>query len=115
MTINNTEINGFKIDKFNQFELEVGKKEGICPLCSHDRQSSNQKKKCASYDWQTGIGTCHNCDEVFQLHTFQRKTDNTKVYIKPQFVNNTKLSDNVVKWFSSRKISQKTLNKMKIT
>ena len=115
MTINNTEINGFVIDKFNQFDLEVGKKEGICPLCSHDRQPTNQKKKCASYDWQRGIGTCHNCDQVFQLHTFQRKTDNNKIYVKPKFVNNTKLSDNVVKWFATRKISQNTINKMKIT
>jgi len=99
VTVNNTEINGFKIDTFNQYDLEVGKKEGICPLCSHDRQANNQKKKCASYDWETGLGTCHNCDQVFQIHTFKRKHDATKIYVKPTYVNNTELSDNVVKWF----------------
>ena len=47
MTVNNTEINGFTIDQFNQYDLEVGKKEGICPLCSADRKPENRKAKCA--------------------------------------------------------------------
>ena len=46
-----TEINGFVIDEFNQHKLETGKKQGICPLCSHTRKPKNQKAKCASYDW----------------------------------------------------------------
>ena len=33
MQVNNTEINGFLIDKFNQHDLEAGQKQGICPLC----------------------------------------------------------------------------------
>ena len=37
-----TEINGFLIDEFNQHKLEVGKKQGICPLCSTDRKPKNQ-------------------------------------------------------------------------
>ena len=73
MTVNNTEINGFTIDQFNQYDLTVGKKEGICPLCSADRKPENRKAKCAMYDWERGLGTCMNCDEVFQLHTFKRK------------------------------------------
>tara|TARA_B000000557_G_C20812563_1_gene461026 strand:- start:3190 stop:4899 length:1710 start_codon:yes stop_codon:yes gene_type:complete len=115
--LNKTEINGFKIDKFNQFDLQVGKSEGICPLCSHERKQTNKNKKCASYDWNTGLGTCHNCNTVFQLHTFERKVSSAvhKQFTKPKFVNNTKLSDNLVKWFSSRGISQKTLRVMKIT
>ncbi len=115
--MNKTEINGFKIDKFNQFDLQVGKSEGICPLCSHERKQTNKNKKCASYDWNTGLGTCHNCNTVFQLHTFERKVSSAvhKQFTKPKFVNNTKLSDNLVKWFSSRGISQKTLRVMKIT
>ena len=115
--MNKTEINGFKIDKFNQFDLQVGKSEGICPLCSHERKQTNKNKKCASYDWNTGLGTCHNCNTVFQLHTFERKVSSAvhKQFTKPKFVNNTELSDNLVKWFSSRGISQKTLRVMKIT
>ena len=113
--MNTTEINGFEIDNFNQYDLDVGKREGICPLCSHSRQPKNQKAKCAMYDWDRGLGTCMNCNEVFQLHTFKRKSDSLKEYTKPEWKNNTTLSDNVIKWFESRSISQKTLVKMKIT
>ena len=113
--MNTTEINGFKIDQFNQYDLEVGKKEGVCPLCSADRKPENRKAKCAMYDWDRGLGTCMNCDEVFQLHTFQRKGEADKVYIKPEWKNDVMLSDRAVKWFESRGISQRTLIKMKIT
>jgi twinkle protein len=68
-----TEINGFLIDNFNQHKLEEGKKQGICPVCSHTRKPKNQKAKCASYDWERGLGTCHNCNTTFQLHTYKRK------------------------------------------
>ena len=37
------EINGFLIDQFNQHKLEEGKSQGICPLCSADREASNKK------------------------------------------------------------------------
>ena len=77
------EINGFLIDEFNQHRLEEGKKQGICPLCSHTRKPKNQKLKCASYDWERGLGTCHNCNTSFQLHTYQRKGSSQKEYIKP--------------------------------
>ena len=113
--MNTTEINGFEIDNFNQYDLDVGKREGICPLCSHNRQPQNQKAKCAMYDWERGLGTCMNCNEVFQLHTFKRQSNILKEYTKPEWKNNTQLSNNVIKWFESRGISQKTLVKMKIT
>ena len=113
--MNTTEINGFKIDTFNQYDLEVGKKEGVCPLCSHNRKPENRKAKCAMYDWERGLGTCMNCDQVFQLHTFQRKGEANKNYVKPEWKNELKLSDKAVKWFESRGISQSTLIKMKIS
>jgi hypothetical protein len=52
------EINGFLIDEFNQYGLKEGATQGVCPLCSHDRQPKNQKAQCASYDWERGLGTC---------------------------------------------------------
>ena len=113
--MNTTEINGFQIDKFNQYNLNVGKQEGICPLCSADRKPINQKKKCASYDWDRGLGTCHNCHEVFQLHTFKRKGGSDRIYNKPKQIANPLLSDKVIKWFEKRGISNNTLIKMKIT
>ena len=113
--MNTTEINGYEIETFNQYDLAVGKKEGICPICSHNRKPENRKAKCAMYDWERGLGTCMNCDTVFQLHTFKRKGGGTKEYVLPEWRNNTNLSDAAIKWFESRGISQKTLTDMKIS
>lgn len=113
--INDTEINGFNIDTFNQYKLDVGKKEGICPLCSSDRKPENKKKKCASYDWERGLGTCHNCNKTFQLHTYQRRSDSNKVYVKPEPKPIKSVGTKVQEWFLSRGISQATLNELKVT
>ena len=109
------EINGFLIDQFNQHKLEEGKSQGICPLCSPDRKPKNEKAKCASYDWERGIGTCHNCSKTFQLHTYERKGKSEKVYVKPDIAIHTPPSSKVVEWFSTRGISEQTLNDLKVT
>ena len=114
------EINGFLIDEFNQHKLEEGKTQGICPVCSHDRKPKNQKAKCASYDWGRGLGTCHNCNTSFQLHTYQRKGSSVKEYIKPiqpdpEYPDKDfGLGDKILKWFETRGISQSTLSDLKI-
>ena len=111
-----TEINGFEIDKFNQYGLEQGKSQGVCPLCSHDRKPKNQKDKCASYDWERGLGTCHNCNKTFQLHTFNRKGKAEKVYVKPtQPEEQAAVNDKVAEWFASRGISRSTLYELGVT
>jgi twinkle protein len=118
MQVNNTEINGFLIDQFNQHNLDVGKAQGICPLCSSDRQPKNQKAKCASYDWERGLGTCHHCDSSFQLHTYQRKGSSEKTYIRPDALNVVdpkQITSKVFKWFESRGISQSTLDDLMVT
>ena len=120
MKVNETEINGFKIGNFNQYQLEVGAPQGICPLCSHNRKPKNKKLKCASYDWERGLGTCHNCNDTFQLHTYERKGDAAKDYVKPdsspQVVQyNSELGEKVLKWFESRGISQATLDTLNVT
>jgi len=109
MTVEDKEINGFLIDEFNQHNLEVGKTQGICPNCSHARKPKNQKLKCASYDWERGLGTCHNCSTSFQLHTYQRKGDAERTYVKPNFSTHAHPSSKVVEWFQSRGISAQTL------
>ena len=115
MHVNNVEINGFEIDEFNIHKLEVGKTQGTCPLCSADRKPNNQKAKCASYDWERGLGTCHNCNSTFQLHSYKRKGAIEKIYEKPKdTVINTPTSK-VVEWFKTRGISQKTLVDLKIS
>jgi twinkle protein len=112
------EINGFLIDNFNQYSLEEGKTQGTCPLCSSSRQPKNQKLKCASYDWERGLGTCHNCNTTFQLHTYQRKGNSEKVYNKPNEEPKVYLaepSSKVIKWFKTRGISEKTLKDLKVS
>jgi twinkle protein len=109
------EINGFLIDQFNQHKLEEGKSQGLCPLCSHNREPKNQKAKCASYDWEKGLGTCHNCNKSFQLHTYQRKGSSEKVYAKPTVVATTPPSSKVVEWFNTRGISEQTLNDLGVS
>ena len=113
-----TEINGFLIDNFNQYSLEEGKTQGTCPLCSSSRQPKNQKLKCASYDWERGLGTCHNCNTTFQLHTYQRKGNSEKVYLKPTEEPKMYLAEpgsKVVQWFKTRGISEKTLKDLKVS
>jgi twinkle protein len=108
------EINGFVIDTFNQYNLEQ-KKQGVCPLCSHDRKPENRKKKCASYDWERGLGTCHNCNTTFQLHTYQRKGASDREYVRP--VDNTDYNiprTKVAEWFKSRGISTDTLVNLQV-
>jgi twinkle protein len=112
------EINGFLIDNFNQYKLEEGKSQGTCPICSPDRKPKNEKAKCASYDWERGIGTCHNCNKTFQLHTYKRKGKSEKVYVKPpqkEVVEEMQISEPVVKWFNERGISKETLYELQIT
>ena len=118
MQVNNTEINGFLIDKFNRYGLDEGKTQGVCPLCSSDRKPKNEKAKCASYDWERGLGTCHNCNKSFQLHTYQRKGSSEKVYIKPpvkEQVEEIQISEQVINWFATRGISKETLYELQIS
>jgi twinkle protein len=112
-----TEINGFLIDTFNQHGLKEGAKQGTCPLCSDSRQPKNQKAQCASYDWERGLGTCHNCNTTFQLHTYQRKGSSEKVYTRPEYSTKTHKAptNKVVEWFETRGISQQTLTDLNIS
>ena len=110
------EINGFLVDKFNQHSLKEGATQGICPLCSSDRKPKNTKAQCASYDWERGLGTCHNCDTTFQLHTYQRKGASERVYVRPDTPEQFKeISTNVETWFGTRGISKKTLQELQVT
>ena len=115
MRIETTEVNGFQIDKFNIYSLEEGKTQGICPLCSSDRKEKNKKANCASYDWLRGLGTCHNCNTSFQLHTYQRKGKAEKVYVKPEAIKLVEPSMKVEDWFKTRGISKQTLDDLKVT
>jgi len=110
-----TEINGFLIENYNQYNLENKAAQGICPLCSSNRKPENRKAKCASYDWERGLGTCHNCHKTFQLHTYKRKSKALKEYNKPQKITEYPIGDKALEWFKSRGISKQTLTELKVS
>jgi twinkle protein len=116
MQVNSTEINGFLIDQFNQYGLDVGSTQGVCPSSTSCRKPKNHKKQCASYDWERGLGTCHNCNRTFQLHTYQRKGASEKVYKRPETPESIiQVDTKIKKWFESRGISEQTLKALKVT
>jgi twinkle protein len=84
-----------------------------CPVCSESRKKKSDK--CFSYNALKGAGRCNHCDIVLvEKKEFIKKT--TKIEYKlPLFKNNTKYSDNVRKFFESRKISEKTLFALRVT
>ena len=53
------EINGFFIDKYNQYGFKDRAKTDICPFCSADRKKKNDK--CVSLDWEKGFFNCFHC------------------------------------------------------
>ena len=115
MQVNEIEINGFYIDEFNQHDLKVGDTQGTCPLCSFSRKPENRKAKCSSYDWERGLGTCHNCDKSFQLHTYKRKGKAEREYVSPPEKKIKPVNKKALEWFENRGISQDTLNELRIT
>ena len=112
-----TEINGFAIDNFNQYNLDTKAKQGVCPWSTECRKPSNHKKKCSSYDWERGLGTCHNCSKTYQLHTYKRKGETSREYVKPvvsveEFnIPRTKVAE----WFKTRGISTQTLIDLQVS
>lgn len=108
------QINGFEIDKFNQYNLPENVRRSTCPICSEHRKPQNQKVKVLMIDWDRGLATCQHCGEILQLHTYKRKEEK-KEYVKPKWNNSTVLSDDVVKWFEGRGISQRTLKSAKVS
>ena len=118
MQVEQYEINGFVIDKFNQYSLEVGKKQGVCPWSNTCRQPKNHKKKCSSYDWERGLGTCHNCNKTYQLHTYERKGATDKDYVRPGDPPKEEFNiprTKVAEWFKTRGISTDTLIDLQVS
>lgn len=87
----------------------------LCPKCSHTRKKKNDP--CLSVSVAEGKYNCWNdtCDfhGIVGGGIYEPKP---KEYIRPTFVNTTKLSDKVVNWFfQKRGITQMTLNECKVS
>jgi twinkle protein len=106
------EINGFEIEKYNQYGLDEGATKSTCPKCSNERKKKSIK--CLSIDWSIGLANCFHCGERLQLHTYKKKDEKKKEYVKPKF-QYRELSEDIIRWFETRGISQQTLSRMSIT
>jgi twinkle protein len=102
------------IDK-KEYTIEVtknGENQMTCPECSPHRKKKTNK--CFSFNLQKNAGKCNHCGIV--LVSKEHKPIEVKTeYKKPIWKNKTELSNNAVKWFESRKITQSILNEFKVT
>ena len=86
----------------------TGEVQTICPSCSHERKKKTDK--CLSVNLDKKTWFCHHCSYKGALNKIL-KTE----YKTPVWKNNTNLSNDVVKYFEARKISQNTLKVAKIS
>ena len=92
---------------------KTGENQMLCPVCSSDRK--NKTAKVFSFNAQKGAGRCNHCQVVLvEKKDFIPKAKEI-VYKQPLFKNNTSYSKQVVKFFTDRKIDEKTLLEFKIT
>ncbi len=100
-----------KIDTKGKNPKANGEVQTLCPNCSHTRKKKTDK--CLSVNVETGVAKCWNCGDT----SFRKKKSKAITYDLPsqKWENHTSISDNVVKFFKGRGISQKTLIECKIT
>lgn len=95
------------IDIPNSKKTEV---QTTCPSCSHTRKKT--KDKCLSVNVGKGLAHCKHCLDFSIKDVVEKKEYNTP---PQQWQNYTNLSDDMVKYFKGRGISQKTLIECRIT
>jgi twinkle protein len=104
------------IDK-KEYTIEVsknGENQMTCPECSPNRKKKTLK--CFSFNLNKNAGRCNHCGVVLVAKEDKPIfVEPAKVYSKPIWKNKTELSNNAVKWFESRKITQSILNEFKVT
>jgi len=109
-------VNGFEVDQWNVHGFNIGGKVtgkvySTCPFCSPDRKKKSDK--CATVWIDDAWFKCSHCGEKGQLHTYKKK--NNIVYQRPIWKNRTELSNDFVRYFETRGISQDTLLKARVT
>jgi twinkle protein len=90
-----------------------GENKMVCPECSASRNKKTDK--CFSFNLSKGAGRCNHCQIVLvEKKDFEPK--NIKIdYKRPKIVDVSKYTDNCLKFFKSRLISEKTLLECKVT
>ncbi len=95
---------------FYDYGIKIKKSSGqvktTCPKCSHERRKKTEP--CLSVNIDEGIWNCHNCGWKGYLKKQNEYME--KVYIKPKLKKKqSKYTKQLLDWFSSRGISEKTL------
>jgi twinkle protein len=90
------------------YNYEPNGERSLCPECSHTRKKKSDK--CLAWDKKENRGYCHNCLTAF----FVFSPHEAKQYVCPEWQNKTNLTDQAVKYFEGRMISQKTLIKARV-
>src|SRR6056297_1035470 len=93
-----------------------GEERMTCPVCSADRKK--KRVKCFSWNHEKQTGYCSHCNGSFvpdENKKFEYVSRENREYKPPKWNNNTALSENAVKWFEGRGISQFVLRQLKIT
>lgn len=98
--------------EYEVIAFKQGENPQTCPVCSPERRK--KLDKCFSFNLLKGAGKCSHCGVVLvEKKEFIQKP--TKIAFKrPLFKSSTNYSPDLIKFFSSRKISEKTLLDMKV-
>lgn len=84
-----------------------GTAKATCPECIDRR--TNKKDKSLSVDFNKGYAYCHYCESLSFRDSIEKKTESQNFKLPVQtWRNYTKLSEPMVKYLESRKISQST-------
>lgn len=99
-----------------EYQIEVsknGENQMICPVCSHTRKKKTDK--CFSFNLLKGAGRCNHCGVVLLEKKEFVKLPPQIEYKRPLFKSDTNYPLSVQTFFKQRCISEKTLNKFKVT
>ena len=88
--------------------LKPGENYKICPACSSDRKKKTAAPLCINTE--KGVSLCQHCGTKYII-----SKKKIQEYKRPEWKNNTTLSDKVILWFEGRGISQETLVRSKIS
>jgi twinkle protein len=90
-----------------------GENQMVCPECSATRKKKTDK--CFSFNLNKGAGRCNHCGIVLvENKPFEPKRTQIE-FKRPKIVELSKYTDNCLKFFKTRLISEKTLLELKVT
>ena len=92
---------------------KLGENIMLCPVCSHQRKKKTDK--CFSFNLTKNAGRCNHCQVVLveKKDKFEKRTQIE--YKRPLFKSGTNYSLDAQKFFTARKISEKTLLDFKVS